>query len=264
MIELKHIAKSIRKSVVKMAHYSYASHTGSALSIVDILTILYFNTLKVDPDSPDASERDRFILSKGHSSAALYATLAERGFFDRQYLDRYYCDDGILPGHVDMLAVPGLEASAGSLGHGLSIGTGMALAMRQDKSKNHVYVLAGDGELNEGSIWEAIMFIPHIGLKNLTLIVDYNKLQGYGRSDHVLKIAPFKTKFESFGWDVLEVDGHDFSALEKALLQKTKNPKVIVADTVKGKGVSFMEDKFLWHYKSPDDDELETALEELL
>ena len=263
MIDLNCISKKIRKSVVKMAHCSCASHTGSALSIVDILTVLYFKVLNIDPNNVEDMKRDRFILSKGHSSAALYATLAERGFFDRKYLDKYYCDGGILPGHVDMTTIPGLEASAGSLGHGLSIGTGIALAMRKDKMENHIYVLIGDGELNEGSVWEAIMFIPHIGLRNLTLIVDYNKLQGYGRSDNVLKLTPFREKFMSFGWSVLEVDGHDFLALEKAMFQKTEYPKVIIADTVKGKGVGFMEDNFLWHYKSPDDEELKIALKEL-
>ncbi len=263
MIDLKYISKEIRKSVVKMAHASYASHTGSALSIVDILTVLYFKVLNIDPELPKDFERDRFILSKGHSSAALYATLAERGFFDKKYLDKYYCDSGILPGHVDMEAVPGLDASAGSLGHGLSLGTGMALAMRKDETKNQVYVLVGDGELNEGSVWEAIMFIPHIKLSNLTLIIDYNKLQGYGRNDNILKLAPFEEKFVSFGWNVLQVDGHDFSALEQAMREKTKYPKVIIADTVKGKGVSFMEDNFLWHYKSPGNEELKTAIREL-
>lgn len=168
---------NIRKSIIHMVHYSKSSHVGTCLSIVDILYTLYFRIMNINPLNPEKPDRDKFLLSKGHGSAALYATLAERGFFPKEYLDKYYIDGGILPGHLDMEAVPGVEASAGSLGHGLSIGLGMAIANRQTNNPGHVYVLVGDGECNEGSIWEAIMLASTLKLENLTAIVDYNKLQ---------------------------------------------------------------------------------------
>ena len=263
MKDLTALTSKIRKAVVKMAHASYASHTGSALSAIDILAVLYFRIMNIDPLNPKDQARDRFILSKGHASAALYATLAAKGFFPEEYLDKYYCDNGMLPGHIDMTAVPGLEASAGSLGHGLSIGMGIALAARKDKLKSNVYVLAGDGELNEGSMWEAIMLAPQLKLNNIRLIIDHNKLQGYGRSSDIIDLEPLAAKFDTFGWEVLEVDGHSYSSLEKAFKFESAKPLVIIADTIKGKGVSYMEDNFLWHYKSPNDDELTQAMEEL-
>lgn len=260
---LKAVAKSIRRSVVQMAHASAASHTGSALSIVDLLTVLYFRVMDIDSEHPQKSDRDRFVLSKGHASAALYATLAERGFIDKALLDAYYCDGGALPGHVDFTAVPGIEASSGSLGHGLSLGTGMALALRSDGMCSRVFVLMGDGELNEGSVWEPLMFIPHQGLCNITAIVDCNKYQGYGAAADVLNLDPLDQKLVAFGWQVAVIDGHDFAAIEKALQTRTEKPLVILANTVKGKGVSFMEGEFVWHYKSPNDEQLTIALQEL-
>ena len=261
---LQEVSKSIRRSVVEMAHRSYASHTGSALSIVDILTVLYFRVLNIDPDEPKAESRDRFILSKGHASAALYATLAERGFFSKKKLDGYYIDAGELPGHVDCTAVPGIEAAAGSLGHGLSLGAGMALASRMNKSDARVFIIVGDGEMNEGSVWEALMFIPYQQLVNVTVIVDCNKYQGYGASADVLDLTPLEDKFRSFGWQVRAVDGHDHEELERVLSCRNEGrPLAVLADTVKGKGVSYMENQFVWHYKSPDDDQLRQALKEL-
>ena len=178
-------------------------------------------------------------------------------------LNKFYCDDGILPGHLDKEVVPRIEVSSGSLGHGLSIGIGMAIASKLDKLNYKVYVLCGDGELNEGSIWEAIMFAPQKQLNNLTLIVDYNKLQGYGKTNEIINLEPLKDKFAAFNWYVIEVDGHNFNEIENALLKKTNKPKVIIAHTVKGKGVSYMENEFVWHYKSPNEEQLKIALKEL-
>ena len=247
-----------------MAHKSNASHTGSALSIVDILTVLYFKVLNLPQKQNLEFDRDRFILSKGHASAALYATLAEKGIIDKKLLNGYYCDDGILPGHVDYKSVKGLDASAGSLGHGLSIGIGMAIAMNHDSIKKHVYVLCGDGELNEGQCWEAIMYAGNAGLRNLTLIVDRNKFQGYNETEKVISMNPLSDKLSAFGWNICEINGHNYSEIESALRFRDKSkPTVVIAKTVKGKGVSFMENEFVWHYKSPNDSELKTALEEL-
>lgn len=255
--------KNIKINIVKMTHASKASHVGSCLSIADILYILYFKVLKIDPKQPYLSIRDKFILSKGHASAALYATLAERGFFPREFLKEFHIDNGKLPGHLDKEAVPGVEVSSGSLGHGLSIGLGMALANKLQKNPGRVYVLLGDGECNEGSIWEAIMLAPNINLDNLIVIVDYNKLQGFGRTNEIIQQENIKSRWQEFSWEACEIDGHNLLAIEEALLQPQKAPKVIIAHTVKGKGVSFMEDKLEWHYKSPNDEQLKQSIKEL-
>jgi len=262
-MNLEQISKNIRKSIVKMNANSSASHSGTALSTVDILTMLYFKIMNIDPNNPTLKSRDKFILSKGHGSSALYATLAERGYFSKNLLDGFYVNGGQLPGHLDKDAVPGVEVSSGSLGHGLSIGVGMAIANKIDKLDNHVYVMCGDGELNEGSVWEAIMFATHKKLDNLTMIVDYNKLQGYGKTNEVINLEPLNKKLQSFNWDVLEIDGHNYEEIEKALSQQTSKPKVIIAHTIKGKGVSYMENEFVWHYKSPNNEQLEQAIKEL-
>ena len=262
-MDLVQISKNIRKSILQMNSRSFASHSGTALSTVDILVILYFKIMNIDERNSLLKNRDKFILSKGHGSSALYATLAEKGFFDKKLLDGFYIDGGLLPGHLDKEAVPGVEVSSGSLGHALSIGLGMAIANKVDKLDNHVYVMCGDGELNEGSVWEAIMFAPHQQLNNLTLIVDYNKLQGYGKTNEVINLEPLNEKLKAFNWDVIEIDGHNFEEIEEALLRKNFKPKVIIAHTIKGKGISFMENEFLWHYKSPNKEELIQALKEL-
>ena len=262
-MDLKQISKNVRKSIVKMNAKSSASHSGTALSTVDILTMLYFKIMNIDPNNPTLKSRDKFILSKGHGSSALYSTLAERGYFSKNLLDGFYVDGGQLPGHLDKDAVPGVEVSSGSLGHGLSIGIGMAIANKIDKLDNHVYVMCGDGELNEGSVWEAIMFAPHHNLANLTMIVDYNKLQGYGKTNEVINLEPLNQKLQSFNWDVLEIDGHNYEEIEKALSQQTSKPKVIIAHTIKGKGVGYMENEFVWHYKSPNNEQLKQAMKEL-
>jgi transketolase len=254
---------NIRKSILHMVHYSKSSHVGTCLSMVDILYVLYYKIMHLDPTNPTMAERDKFILSKGHGGAALYATLAERGYFPKANLDRYYVDGGMLPGHLDMEAVPGVEVSAGSLGHGLSIGIGMAIANQLDRNKGHIYVLVGDGECNEGSIWEAVMLAATLKLTNLTVIIDYNQLQSFGRTNEVINQENMSERWRAFGWDAIDVDGHDLAALEDVFKLPQTRPKAIIAHTVKGKGVSYMENKLEWHYKSPNDQQLEQALQEL-
>ncbi|MFH1471044.1 MAG: transketolase [Candidatus Micrarchaeota archaeon] len=259
-------AVEIRKKIVHMISRSKSSHIGSALSSVDILVALYFSALRVDPKDHRHAERDRFLMSKGHACAALYATLSERGFFEENKLEGFYVDGGDLPGHSTFLCAPGVEASTGSLGHGLSIGVGMALAGKMDKKKYRTFVLLGDGECNEGSVWEAAMFAGNAKLEGLVAIIDYNKIQSFGFTKEVNNLEPLRGKWESFGWAVKEVDGHDLDALCKAFesipFDKGK-PSVVIAHTVKGKGVSFMENKLEWHYKSPDEGQRKKACEEL-
>jgi len=259
---MNEVIRSIRKSILTMMHYSKSSHIGACFSVVEILYTLYFDILNIDPNNPKKPYRDIFILSKAHASAALYATLAYRGLFPLEWLDRYYIDDGILPGHLDMNAAPGIECSAGSLGHGLSIGLGMSIARTMRKELGRVYVLLGDGECNEGSVWEAIMLASTLKIKNLTAIVDYNHLQGMGRE--VINQTNLSERFKAFGWNSVDVDGHDLDALKQVLSAiSPESPSAIIAHTIKGKGVSFMEDRLEWHYKSPNDEEFVAALTEL-
>lgn len=255
--------KNIRKSVLNMVYYSKSSHVGTCLSIVDILYTLYFRVLNITPDNPKEADRDKFILSKGHGSAALYATLAERGFFPKEYLDRFYIDGGILPGHLDMEAIPGIETSSGSLGHGLSIGLGMAIANKQMNNPGQIFVLLGDGECNEGSIWEAIMLASSLKLHNMTAIVDYNGLQGFGKTNEVINQENIADRWKAFGWQVYEADGHNVHEMERILKIPHSTPKVLIAYTVKGKGVSFMENKLEWHYKSPNNQQYNQAVKEV-
>jgi transketolase len=254
---------NIRKAVVRMTHRSRSSHIGSCLSTCEILYTLYFRVMHIDPSLPAAPERDRFILSKGHGSAALYATLAERGFFSASLLEGFYCDGGTLPGHLDMTAAPGIEASAGSLGHGLSLGVGMAIANRTAGNPGRVFVLLGDGECNEGSVWEAVMLAATLRLNNLTAIVDNNGLQGFGRTHDVIDQKNLADRWRAFGWDVHDVDGHSLAGLEAGLRAPQQGPKAVIARTVKGKGVCFMEDRLEWHYRSPSDEQCTAALDEL-
>lgn len=246
-----------------MTHYSGSSHIGSCLSICDILYVLYIKILNVDPENPCKVDRDKFILSKGHASAALYSILAEKGFFPKEFLNKYYIDGGMLPGHLDMEAVPGVEASVGSLGHGLSIGLGMAIANRQSSNSGRIFVLLGDGECNEGSVWEAIMLAATLRLTNLTAIIDYNKLQSFGRTNEVINQTNMGERWKSFGWEVYEVDGHNLAELEKTFRLPQTGPKVIIAHTIKGKGVSFMENRLEWHYKSPNAEQCVQAIKEI-
>ena len=258
------ICKSIRRDVAKMMHKSYSSHIGGCYSVTEILVALYFEILNIDPKNPKKDDRDILLLSKAHSSPALYAVLSKKGFFPKENLDTYYQDGGKLPGHLDKEAVPGIEFSFGSLGHGLSVGVGMALANKRMNNPGRVFVILGDGECNEGSIWEAAMFAPHHNLSNLTVVIDYNKIQSFGSTNEVINQEPIFDKWKSFGWKVLEINGHDHDALIDAFNSPHENlPKLIIANTVKGKGVSFMENSLDWHYKSPNDEQLELALKEL-
>ena len=259
------ISKQVRLDIIKMINKGSSSHIGSALSCVDLVISVYKYFLKYDPNNPTDPDRDIFILSKGHAGAAVYATLANLGFFDREKLDTHYQNDSDLSGHVSHKNVPGVEFSTGSLGHGLSVGTGAALAMRKKNQSRKVCVLMSDGECDEGSIWEAAMFASHHKLSNLLCIIDYNKLQSLDTVSNTLELEPFSLKWESFGWKALEIEGHDFNAIKKALnsASESERPVCIIANTTKGKGVSFMEDSVLWHYRTPKDDEFDDAINEL-
>ncbi len=266
MMESDLLAGKIRAHALKMVHHARASHIGSCLSIADLLSVLYGKVLKFDSSRPDWKDRDRFILSKGHAAAIYYAVLAECGFFPVELLNTYGDSGSILGGHVSN-DVPGVELSTGSLGHGLPVGCGMALAGKRDKQKYRVFVMLSDGELDEGSNWEAILFASHHKLENLIGIIDYNKIQGFGDVSSIINIEPLIDKFYSFGWAVREINGHDsgeiFNSLAEAPFKEGK-PSMLIAHTTKGKGVSFMENKLIWHYKSPDDEELLLALENLI
>lgn len=265
-IDYNKIAKEIRKKILKMIYNSQTSHIGAALSCVDILSVLYFKILKVDPVNPWLPNRDRFILSKGHAASALYATLSKRGFFPEKVLNEYCKDGSHLPGHSTMHCVPGVEVSTGSLGHGLSIGIGIALAARHDNRNCRTFVLLSDGECNEGSLWEAVMFAAHHKLDNLIAIVDCNKLQAFGETKKVIDLEPLADKWSTFGWAVKEIDGHNFNKIEDNLKQipfKKGNPSAIIANTIKGKGVSFMENNLVWHYKSPTEEQYKIAIKEI-
>ncbi|HKC65030.1 MAG TPA: transketolase [Pyrinomonadaceae bacterium] len=263
---LKEFARTIRAHTLRMVHKSHASHVGTCLSMADLLAVLYGQVLRVDPLLPLWPERDRFILSKGHGAGIVYAALAERGFFPTSWLESY-CENGSkLGGHITHMNVPGVEASTGSLGHGLSIGCGIALAGKRGDKTYRVFVMLSDGELDEGSAWEAILFAPHHGLDNLTAIVDYNKIQSFGSVRDVLELEPLADKWRAFGWAVREIDGHNYEQIVDALSNlplEEGRPTVVIAHTVKGKGVSFMENQLAWHYKSPDDEQLARALSEL-
>jgi transketolase len=263
---LSDFARAIRVDVLRMVHRAKSSHIGSCFSIADLLAVLYGKILNVDPRCPFQPNRDRFILSKGHACAALYAALAAKGFFPRDWLDRFYQDGSRLPGHATH-TVPGVEVSTGSLGHGLSIACGMAIAGRQQRQPFRVFALLSDGECNEGSVWEAILFAGHHRLDNLTAIVDVNKIQSLGRTADVLDLAPFAEKWRACRWSVTEIDGHNIAEMESALSRvpvEPGRPSCIIAHTIKGKGVAFMQDDLLWHYRSPDDHEFAAALSELL
>jgi len=260
------MARRIRRRVLEMICRAKSSHIGSVFSSVDILAVLYDKILHIDPARPDWPERDRFILSKGHACAGLYAALVERGFFPGSWLDEFFANGGRLAGHATHWGVPGVEVSSGSLGHGLSIACGMALAAKRDSLAYRVFLLLSDGECDEGSTWEAALFAPHHALENLVAIVDYNKIQSFGRVDEVLNLEPFADKWRSFGWSVTEVDGHNHSQIEQALSKipaTAGKPTCVIAHTIKGKGVAFMEDKVLWHYRCPDADERRLAIAEL-
>jgi transketolase len=264
--DLKAAANRIRRHVVTMISHAGVGHPGGSLSEADILTALYFHVMKVDPTRPDWPDRDRFILSKGHGAAGLYATLTERGFFSADLLDTFGCIDSRLQVHPDMHLAPGIELSSGALGQGISVALGLALAARLDGASYRVYCLLGDGECQEGQVWEAAAAASHHRVDNLTAILDYNRVQLLGTVDQIMEVAPMPDKWRSFNWHVIEVDGHDIAALidalEKAQTVKGR-PTILIAHTVKGKGVSYMEGQAAWHGKPPNAEQLAQALHEL-
>jgi transketolase len=260
------LAWRIRKNALRMTHLGGSSHIGSVFSIADILAVLYGDVLNVDPENPDKEDRDRFILSKGHAGAGLYATLAECGFFSLETLDQHYQNGSVFSGHVSHKGIPGVEFSTGSLGHGLPVGCGMALSGKLKGAGHRIVVQLSDGECDEGSNWEAFLFAAHFKLDNLLAIIDYNKLQSIKSISETMGLEPFVGKLEHFGWNVIELDGHDHEAVKAACSTEAivkDKPTVILANTVKGKGVSFMENNVLWHYRSAQGKEYEAALAEL-
>ena len=264
--ETRALARRVRIHALRMTSGGGGSHIGSAFSCADILSVLYGRVLRFDPANPSWPGRDRFVLSKGHAGSALYAVLAECGFFSTSLLCTHYSNASYLCGHVSHKGVPGVEVSTGSLGHGLSLATGMALSAWLDSRRHRVMALLSDGECDEGSVWEAALLASHQRLENLTAIIDYNKIQSLGTVAETLGLEPFADKWKSFGWAVREVDGHDHSALITTLSgtpAESGKPTCIIAHTTKGKGVSFMEHSVLWHYRIARDAEFDAALAEL-
>lgn len=261
------ITKEIRKDILLMANRAKSAHVGGSLSCVEILTALYFEIMKIDPNNPYNEKRDRLIFSKAHDAKALYATLVRRGFFHKRILDSYEIYGGLLPGHSTRHCVPGVEVSTGSLGHGLSMAAGMAYVGKLDKKKFRVFAVLSDGECDEGSTWEAALFAAHHKLDNLITIIDYNKLQGFGFTKDVLELEPFSDKWKSFGWDVREVNGHNFDEIITTLKQipfTHKKPSVIIAHTIKGLGgVSAHINQISSQYKSPSEEETNEAIKNL-
>ncbi len=261
----KQLSVKIRNHVLDMTHNGNSSHIASILSIVDIISVLYEIILNYKPKDPRNKKRDRFILSKGHAGAAVYAVLAEKGFFDVDILKKHCSNGSFLSGHISHKNVPGVEFSTGSLGHGLSVACGMAKYAKIEKKKHLVFALLSDGECDEGSNWESILFASHHRLDNLIVIIDYNKLQSIKSVSETLELEPFTKKWLAFGWEVHNLDGHNHSELTKILKKPNKKnkPKCIIAHTIKGMGVSFMENNNLWHYRSPQGEEYLKAKKEL-
>jgi transketolase len=264
-LETKELARRIRKHAVEMTHASHASHIGSVLSIADIVAVLYNDILHYDVSAPKWEERDRLVLSKGHAGIAIYAVLAECGFFSVSELDDYYQDGSPYSGHVSHKGVPGVEISTGSLGHGAAIACGMALGGKAKKKDFHVYVIVGDGECEEGVIWETAMIASQQHLDNFTIIVDANKMQGMGDCKDATALYPLTEKWESFGFHTINVDdGNDVEQLQKAFKNHVPGkPRCVIANTVKGKGISFMENDILWHFRDPQGEQYEQAVREL-
>lgn len=263
---LRQTAKNIRRYIIEMTHAAGSGHPGGSLSAAEIMSVLYFSVMRHDPKHPDWEGRDRFYLSKGHACPVLYAALGEAGYFDKKEFLRFRKTDSILQGHPHRLKTPGVEASSGSLGQGLSLACGTALGFKLDGRPNRVYCLMGDGELQEGQIWEAAMAAGHYRLDNLCAVVDYNGLQIDGPVEQVMGLAPLAEKWRAFRWNVLEIDGHRIEALLSAFdrAQNSKGrPTVILAHTIKGKGVPFMENRAEWHGRAPNREECEKALKEL-
>ena len=262
------LAWLIRRNGLEMSRISRGSHIGSVFSVAEIIAVLYTGILHVDPKNPQMPERDRLILSKGHAGSAVYAALAETGFFPVEELKNHYANGSILSGHVSHKGIPGVEVSTGSLGHGLSIGAGMAMGARMNGENWRTWVVLGDGECDEGSVWEAALQAAQFRLDRLVAVVDYNHMQSLFTVEKTLQLEPFEDKWRDFGWNAQSVDGHDVRALRAAFERAMGNvgsgkPSVVLAHTVKGKGVSFMENNILWHYRTPQGEEYEAALKEL-
>ncbi len=268
VMDARVMAWLIRRHGLEMTHISRGSHIGAIFSMAEVMAVLYTGVLNVRPEEPKWPGRDRFILSKGHAGAAVYAALAERGFFPVEQLSTHYGNGSILSGHVSHKGVPGVEFSTGSLGHGLAVAAGMALGGKKDGAPWRVYCVLGDGECDEGSVWEAALQAHQYGLGNLIAIVDHNRMQSLDFCENTLALEPFGDKWRSFGWHVIDADGHDVADLKAAFVKAKANiatgkPTVILAHTTKGKGVSFMENDILWHYRTPQGEEYEAALKEL-
>ncbi|MBE6787135.1 MAG: transketolase [Ruminococcaceae bacterium] len=265
ILELQKTACKVRMGIIEGVHAAKAGHPGGSLSSADILTYLYFEKMNIDPQNPKKSDRDRFVLSKGHAAPLLYSVLANRGFFEVEKLTTLRQIGSILQGHPDMKYIPGVDMSSGSLGQGISCAVGMALSAKHFGEKYRVYSILGDGEIEEGQVWEAAMFAANKGLSNLTIFVDYNNLQIDGSIEEVNSPYPIDKKFEAFNWHVITIDGHDFNQIEKAVLdaEKQDKPVCIIAKTTKGKGVSFMENSCAWHGKAPNDEQYEIAMSDL-
>ena len=263
--ELADFALAIRTDCIRMTNHGHSGHVGSMLSMAEIIAVLYSGVLNVDANDPQMPERDRFVLSKGHAGAAVYSALCRKGFFPEDWLMTYYCDDGKLMGHISH-HVPGVEFSTGSLGHGLPVATGMALDAKLRKKPHRVFCLMSDGDMNEGSTWEAIMFAGQHHLDNLIAIVDYNRLQALGFSKDICDLGDLSSRVAPFGWSCVTIDGHDYGQIEAALKNVPLvhgKPTMIICNTIKGKSVSFMENQAGWHGKAPNAEQLKAALSEL-
>ncbi len=263
---LEEKGREIRKEILSMLYKSKSGHPGGSLSLADVFSVLYFHQLNVDPNNPQKEDRDRLVLSKGHGAPVLYATLAIKGYFPMEELNSLRKIDSMLQGHPDMKGTPGVDMSTGSLGQGFSASVGMALGCRLKKIPNRIYAILGDGELQEGLVWEAAMAASHYKLDNLTAILDYNRLQIDGNNDDVISVKPVDQKFRTFGWNVIEINGHDYGEIIDALISAENfklKPTLILCNTIKGKGVSFMEDQAGWHGKAPNEDEYIKAINEL-
>lgn len=261
---IDNFARNLRILTLKMIYHGRASHIASIFSCIEIISVLYFHHMNFSKKNYQRDTRDKFILSKGHAGAAVYAALALLKIIPIKKLDTYYKNGSVFSGHVSHYKVPGIECSTGSLGSGIGIACGVALASKLDKKKSKIFTLVGDGELNEGSCWEALLFANHHKLNNLTIIIDRNYYQSILTTEKTLKLNPLKQKIKSFGLDVFEVDGNDIKQLKNCLKKKTTTTKVIIANTIKGKGVSFMQNNIKWHYKNPDREEYNLALKELI
>ncbi len=266
LCELKELARNIRVGIIDAVHSASSGHPGGSLSVADILTYLYFEEMNVDPVNPADPDRDRLVLSKGHTSPALYSALAHKGFFPVEDLKTFRKSDSYLQGHPDLKKVPGVDMSTGSLGQGVSAACGMALAAKLDGSARRVWAIVGDGESQEGQVWEATMFAAHYKLDNLCFILDWNGLQIDGAIVDVMNPTPYREKFEAFGWNVIDADAHDFESIDAAVKGAKEckgKPTVIVAKSVKGKGVSFMENQASWHGAAPNAEQYEVAIADL-